>query len=114
MNKCSRRNIFKLAGAGSLALLLPAVALKNTGSAWAQAPDNALDPESPQAKALGYHEHYSDVDQSVWARYKEGQICGNCQLAQGDVSADWMGCGIFPGKQVAREGWCNAWVARQG
>ncbi|HEY7906427.1 MAG TPA: high-potential iron-sulfur protein [Wenzhouxiangella sp.] len=112
MTKCSRRNIFKLAGAGSLALLLPAVAMKNSGTAWAQ--DNALDPESPQAKALGYVAHYDDVDQAVWTRYQEGQICGNCQLAQGDVSADWMGCGIFPGKQVAREGWCNAWVARQG
>lgn len=112
MPKCSRRNIFKLAGAGSLALLLPAIALKKTGTAWAQ--DNALDPQNPQAKALGYFEHYSDVDQAVWTRYQEGQICSNCQLAQGDISADWMGCAIFPGKQVAREGWCNAWVARQG
>ena len=112
MAKCSRRNIFKIAGAGSLALLAPTFALKGEGSAWAQ--DNALDPESPQAKALGYVEHFDDVDQDVWARYEAGQQCSNCQLAQGDVTADWMNCGIFPGKQVAKKGWCNAWVQRQG
>lgn len=112
MTKCSRRNIFKLAGAGSLALLIPALGLDSKNNAWAQ--DNALDPESPQAKALGYVAHFEEVDQAKWTRYQPGQICGNCQLAQGDVTADWMGCGIFPGKQVAREGWCNAWVARQG
>lgn len=112
MTKCSRRNIFKLAGAGSLALLFPAMALKPTGVAMAQ--DNALDPENPQAKALGYVKHFEDIDQAKWPRYQAGQQCSNCQLAQGDLTADWMGCGIFPGKQVAKEGWCNAWVARQG
>jgi len=112
MTKCSRRNVFKLAGAGSLALLLPAVHRTGSNLAWAQ--ENALDPESPQAKALGYYEHFEDVDQAKWSRYEAGQVCANCQLAQGDVTADWMGCGIFPGKQVAKEGWCNAWVQRQG
>lgn len=112
MTKCSRRNIFKLAGAGSLALLLPAIVNSQKSQAWAQ--DNALDPESPQAKALGYVKHFDDIDQAKWPRYKAGQQCSNCQLAQGDLSGEWMGCGIFPGKQVAAEGWCNAWVARQG
>ena len=112
MTKCSRRNIFKLAGAGSLALLFPAMALKTASVAVAQ--DNALDPENAQAKALGYVSHFEDIDQTKWPRYQAGQKCSNCQLAQGDLTADWMGCGIFPGKQVASDGWCNAWVARQG
>lgn len=112
MTKCTRRNIFKLAGAGSLALLLPSIGTLKSGRALAQ--DNALDPESPQAKALGYVAHYDQIDRAKWPRFQEGQICANCQLAQGDLTADWMGCGIFPGKQVAKEGWCNAWVARQG
>lgn len=112
MKTCSRRNLFRLAGAGSLALLLPAMTRMSAGTAWAE--DERLDPESAQAKALGYVHHYSDVDQSSFPRYEEGQICANCQLAQGDLSAEWFGCSIFPGKQVANEGWCSAWVQRQG
>ncbi len=111
MKQCSRRDLFRIAGAGSLALLLPAITRMSAGTAWAE--DNILDPDSAQAKALGYVHHYSEVDQSAYPRFEEGQICANCQLAQGDTSAEWMGCSIFPGKQVANEGWCNAWVARQ-
>ena len=111
MKKCSRRDVFKLAGAGSLALLLPALSRLQAGNAWAS---EILDPESPQAKALGYVHHYSEVDAERWPRYAEGQICANCQLAVGDMSAEWMGCSIFPGKLVAGPGWCNAWVQRQG
>lgn len=111
MKSCSRRDLFKIAGAGSLALLLPAVSRMSSGTAWA---DDRLDPDSAQAKALGYVHHYSEVDPERWPRFEEGQICANCQLAQGDLSADWMGCSIFPGKKVAHDGWCNAWVRRQG
>jgi len=112
MKTCSRRNLFRLAGAGSLALLLPAMTKMSAGLAFAQ--DNHLDPEGAQAKALGYKHHFSEVDQAAFPRYQEGQICATCQLAQGDVTTDWFGCSIFPGKQVAREGWCSAWVQRQG
>lgn len=112
MKTCSRRNLFRLAGAGSLALLLPAITRMSAGTAWAQ--DNPVDPEGAQAKALGYVHHYSDVDQSRWPRYAEGQICATCQLAQGDLTGDWLGCSIFPGQQVAHDGWCNAYVQRQG
>ncbi len=112
MKTVSRRDVFKLAGAGSLALLLPALTRVGGGQAWAD--DNILDPESPQAKALGYVHHYDEVDAERFPRYEAGQICANCQLAQGDLSADWMGCSIFPGKLVAHDGWCNAWVLRAG
>lgn len=111
MKSCSRRDLFKLLGAGSLALMLPTLTRLSDGQAWAQEP---LDPEGPQAKALGYVHHYDEVDQEKWTRYEAGQVCSNCQLAQGDLSADWFGCSIFPGKQVASNGWCNAWVQRQG
>ncbi len=112
MKTCSRRHLFKLAGAGSLAMMLPALTSLSSGLAFAE--ENAVDPESPQAKALGYVHHYSEVDASRWPRFREGQICSNCQLAQGDLSADWMGCSIFPGKKVAHDGWCSAWVQRAG
>ena len=111
MKSCNRRDLFKLLGAGSLALMLPTLTRLSDGQAWAQ---EQLDPEGPQAKALGYVHHYDEVDQEKWTRYEEGQVCSNCQLAQGDLSADWFECSIFPGKQVANSGWCNAWVQRQG
>lgn len=112
MMKCSRRNIFRLAGAGSLALLFPALTSVRGTHAWAQ--DNALDPESPQAKALGYVHHFDEIDKAKYPRFQPGQKCSTCQLAQGDVNAEWVACGIFPGKEVAADGWCNAWVKRQG
>ncbi|AKS42084.1 high-potential iron-sulfur protein [Wenzhouxiangella marina] len=112
MKTCSRRDLFKYLGAGSLALMLPTLSRLSSGQAWAQ--DNQLDPASPQAAALGYVHHFEEVDRETWTRYAPGQMCSNCQLAQGDLSADWFNCAIFPGKQVAKEGWCNAWVQRQG
>lgn len=110
MKTCSRRNLFKIAGAGSLALLLPAIIKMNAGLAWAE---EKLDPESPQAAALGYVHHYSEVDPARFPRFQEGQICANCQLATGDRTADWMGCSIFPRKLVAHDGWCSAWVLKR-
>lgn len=71
--------------------------------------DDVVDPESPQAKALGYVHHYSEVETERFPRFEEGQICANCQLAQGNLEKDWFGCAIFPSQLVAREGWCSAW-----
>lgn len=111
MTRCTRRNLFKLAGAGSLALLLPA--LTRFGSTPVMAQDR-LDPESAQAKALGYVHHHEDVDAEQWPRYEEGQSCATCQLSQDNDEAEWIACDIFPGKQVNRDGWCNSWVQQQG
>ncbi|MDT8409349.1 MAG: high-potential iron-sulfur protein [Wenzhouxiangellaceae bacterium] len=108
MANCSRRNLFKLAGAGSLALLLPMTS--RLGSAFAQ---EHLDPNSPQAKALGYVHDTNAVDEGKWASHDASQNCANCQLAQ-DSGGEWIGCAIFPGKQVNRNGWCSAWVQAQG
>ncbi|NBW00197.1 MAG: hypothetical protein EBR85_00515 [Betaproteobacteria bacterium] len=36
------------------------------------------------------------------------QKCSNCTLYQ-SKSADSGGCAIFPGKQVAANGWCSAY-----
>ncbi|MDZ7787112.1 MAG: high-potential iron-sulfur protein [Halofilum sp. (in: g-proteobacteria)] len=30
------------------------------------------------------------------------------------ATAEWGGCNIFPGKVVARDGWCNAWAKQAG
>lgn len=72
--------------------------------------NDTVDPESPQAKALGYVHHYSEVELEKFPRFEEGQNCANCQLAQGNLEKDWFGCAIFPNQLVARDGWCSAWV----
>jgi hypothetical protein len=61
-----------------------------------------LSTDNPQASALQYTE----------TSEKEGQYCHNCSQAKGDLNADWVGCNIFPGKQVKAEGWCSVWSAR--
>lgn len=108
MKGCSRRNLFKLAGAGSLALLLPVTT--RFGSAFAQ---EQLSPDDAQAKALGYVHDTNSVDGGTWASHSADQMCGSCQLAQGG-DGEWIGCAIFPGKLVNKNGWCSAWVKAQG
>lgn len=61
-----------------------------------------LAPDDAQASALKYTET-SEID---------GQHCNNCVHANGDLTADWVGCNIFPGKQVKGAGWCAVWGAR--
>jgi High potential iron-sulfur protein len=82
-------------------------------AAWFGRADAAvkLDPNDPQAKALGYVEDASAVDTKANPNYKAGQHCGNC--LQAAVSSDPMlTCNIFPGKLVNANGWCKVWVKR--
>ncbi|GAB4170125.1 MAG: high-potential iron-sulfur protein [Wenzhouxiangellaceae bacterium] len=108
MKHCSRRDVFKLLGTGSLALLLPVTT--RLGSAFAQ---EKLDPENPQAKALGYVHDSATVDSGKWPTHSAEQRCANCQLAQ-SRDGEWIPCAIFPGKLVNSNGWCSAWVKAQG
>ena len=99
----NRRDVLKWT---ALASMWPALA------AIADEPDTVVDPEGSQAQALGYTHNAETVDATEWPRFREGQNCVNCQLAQGDLSKEWMGCSIFPGQKVNGAGWCNAWVPR--
>lgn len=101
----SRRRILLTGG------LATAAALLSRGAVGAA--DQRLSPDDPQAKALGYVHDASAVDPAQWPKIKspEGQNCSNCSLYQGG-DAEWGACGIFPGKQVAAAGWCNAWVPK--
>lgn len=110
MKTCSRRNLMKLAGAGSLLILLPSLSRFPAGSVYAA---EQLDPESPQAKALGYVHHHEDVNRDQWPSFEPGQHCANCQLNQGNDESEWLECAIFPGNLVNRDGWCSAWVQKQ-
>lgn len=91
-----RRDFMKLSGIGAGLALIPV-----TQIAVAQAPVQVT-PTDPQASALGY------VEQSPNAE----NHCANCAQAKGDLSAEWVGCNIFPGKEVKAAGWCKVWSPR--
>lgn len=98
MNKLTRRDLLGLSAAAIVAG--PTMALT---SRLASASDAArLDPDDAQAKALAYT-HQTPKPESN---------CANCQLYTVPGDAEWGPCAIFPGKQVARAGWCSAWVKR--
>ena len=77
-------------------------------------PDSSLprlSEDDPAASALGYRHDASQVDTAAYPRKTAEMACSNCALWQGG-DADWGGCSIFPGKQVAAAGWCNAWAPK--
>lgn len=61
-----------------------------------------LAEDDPMAMALGY---------KVTSEIAE-QKCSNCQLYQGQDGDEAGPCAIFPGKQVAADGWCKSWVVK--
>ena len=91
-----RRDFMKWSGASAGLAMIPVSNL-----AVAEAPVR-LSVDDPQAKALGY------VEQSAVANSN----CANCAQAKGDLSAEWVGCNLFPGKEVKANGWCKVWSAR--
>jgi anaerobic selenocysteine-containing dehydrogenase len=79
------------------------------GAARAQA---RLDEKDAQAVALGYLHDATKVDPKKQPKYVAGNVCNNCALFQGKVGDAWGGCPLFGARQVAGEGWCNAWVKK--
>jgi hypothetical protein len=80
--------------------------------AQAQAQAPMVDPNDPQAKALGYVTDATKVDKSKYPKYQSGQHCAVCQLYQGPASAQTAPCTIFAGKRVVGPGWCSAFVPK--
>ena len=76
----------------------PLIALSRQAAVAADAPRVALD--DPQAVALAYVPTTGDASVR----------CAHCQFFTGIASADQGPCALFPGKQVATAGHCNAWV----
>jgi hypothetical protein len=68
-----------------------------------------LSMDDPLAKGLMYVEVASESDAP---NYKPGQNCENCLHIQGNEGDAWRPCAIIPGKSVAADGWCSAWVAK--
>ena len=99
-NTTRRQFLTRLAAAGAL------VPLMRVGGA--QAADMPhLSPTDPTAKALHYTLDASKIDPKSEPLFKAGSDCGNCVLYQGGT-AEWGGCGVFPGKAVHIKGWCQS------
>lgn len=97
-----------VAGAGAAATIV------TTGfgvRAFADEPLTKVRQDDPMAKALNYVHDARTVDA---AKRFSNRFCNNCVLFAGSEDAEWGGCSIFPGKQVAGAGWCSAWAPRAG
>jgi hypothetical protein len=106
-HKMTRRAMVKgslLAGA-----LVPAMGLIGTAEADALTP---LDPNDPQAKALGFEADASKVSAAANPTFKAGQKCSTCAQFQGKAGAATGGCNIFVGHTVPAGGWCKVWAAK--
>ncbi|TVQ72593.1 MAG: High potential iron-sulfur protein [Chromatiaceae bacterium] len=104
-NNVSRRRFLQFGAYGLVAVPL-------AGLGWttaAQAGVERLDLESDSAQALAYTHDAGTVDHP---QFKEGSNCLNCMLYSDPNAKEWGPCAVFPGKHVAAEGWCTAWVAR--
>lgn len=99
--KPTRRQFIIYSAAG-----LATMSLANQAQAQAM-----LAETDPQAVGLGYKADAATVDKAKFAKYVAGNNCANCQLYV-SKSAEAGTCGIFPGKLVAANGWCNAWVKK--
>jgi len=73
-----------------------------------------LEETDPQAVALGYKHDTKKVDAKKFPKHEVAQKCSNCQLYQAKANEAWGPCQLFPGKQVATNGWCSAWVKKVG
>lgn len=69
--------------------------------------------DDPTAKALGYVASAGKLDAAKEAAFKKGSTCGNCALYQAaQEKGGFAPCAAFPGKTVAKAGWCRAWAAK--
>jgi hypothetical protein len=95
MKNIDRRDFLRLSGSALIGVTLGGVALRVSAQ-------EKLALDDPTAVALKYT-HNSEVD---------GAYCSNCMYIQGEEGAEWRPCGIFPGKVVAADGWCSAWMKK--
>jgi hypothetical protein len=102
MNDSNRRVFMLQVAAGSTVLM----------AASAQAQPAMVNEKDATAVALGYAADATKVDAKKVPKYAAGQKCNTCQLYTGKAGDPAGGCGIFPGKMVAANGWCSAYVKK--
>jgi hypothetical protein len=110
--KLPRRDLLKgaLAGLASIAVVTEVAAQAKPAAGAAP----KLDPNDPQAKALGYVLDTTKVDAKANPMHKPEQHCGNCVQFQGKVTDATAPCAIFAGKAVVNTGWCKVWAKKPG
>jgi High potential iron-sulfur protein len=78
-----------------------------------QAQPAMLLESSSQAKSVGYRDDSSKVISASYPKHADGQKCAGCQMFRASQAGMTAGaCAIFPGKLVATEGWCDAFVQK--
>jgi hypothetical protein len=107
-HKISRRAMVKRSLLASA--LVPALGL--IGKAAEADAMTPLDPNDPQAKALGFVSDASKVNAAANPTFKAGQTCGTCAQFQGKASDANGGCNIFVGHTVPAGGWCKVWAQK--
>ena len=74
-----------------------------------------VNPKDPQAVSLGYTDNTKTVDDKKYPKHQASQSCSGCQFFQAaQQSGDIAPCTVFGGKGVAANGWCSAYVKKQG
>ena len=107
--KFPRRTLLKGALLGVAAVPVSALLSRSADAA----AGGKVDPNEPQAKALGYVVDASTVDAKANPNFKPGQHCANClQVAKGKEGGAQVPCNIFGGRLVEANGWCKVWVKR--
>ena len=71
-----------------------------------------VDEESAQAKGLGYKHDTAAVDSSAYPTHDPANKCSGCILYTGKDGDEWGPCNIFPGVEVAADGWCTAFAPK--
>jgi High potential iron-sulfur protein len=71
-----------------------------------------LDEKDATASALGYVADASKVDKAKAPNFVAGSLCSNCVQYKGAAGSESGPCTIFPGKNVAANGWCTAYAKK--
>ena len=106
--KFPRRTLLKGALLGVAAVPVSALLGRTATAAGAK-----VDPNEPQAKALGYVVDATKVDAKANPNFKPGQMCANClQAPTAKPGMAEVPCNIFAGRPVAAKGWCKVYVKK--
>ncbi len=104
LSKIARRQFIQLSAVAATGCLLRPGSEARAEDLPKLAEDDAL------AQAMKYTLDASTVDAASRANPAPDQSCANCALIQGDETAEWRPCQIFPGKLVNNNGWCSVWA----
>ena len=108
--KIARRHFFRVA-TGLMVVPLAQVLGQTAGHASGV---EKVDPESDQARQLGYRHDASEVDINAFPKRAgtNNQFCKTCQFFGGTAEDEWAKCVIFSGNLVNGSGWCSSWFER--